>query len=292
MENQTVTVNLKEKKAQESAKNVLRDLGWEEGPSRNEYVVWRMENPENVAMLYTSGKLVIQGSSAREIAGKFETAPEEFIPHIGSDEVGKGDYFGPLVVCAAYVDKGDVERIVELGVTDSKKLTDIRIEQIGEKLKEFLLYEAIVVSPSDYNQMFSEVGNVSLLLAGKHAEAVSKLYERVIGEGRECSFVVFDQFSKRKSRLDDAMKSVEGLKVMQFHKGESDVAVAAGSVMARYYFLKYWSDMELKYGFAFPKGASEVIDAGKEFVAKFGQEHLSEVAKVSFKTTKKVLTLF
>jgi ribonuclease HIII len=125
----------------------------------------------------------------------------------------------------------------------------------------------------------------------KHAQAAKKLFERVKGEGLKCEFVVFDQFSKRKSRLEDAMADAS-LKVVQFHKGESDMAVAASSVLARYYFLREWGDMQLKYGFAFPKGSSEVLDAGREFVAKHGQDELRNVAKVSFKTTKKILTLF
>jgi ribonuclease HIII len=295
MAQQTVSINLRSEQAQKFARQELVNLGWVEQPVTNGYVAWRLAGDGCVAMLYTSGKLVIQGVDAESVAQKVSSdvvQEGEFKPHIGVDEVGKGDFFGPLVVVAAYISKENFLKLHKMGVDDSKKLTDVRIESVGEQLSKMLMYEQITISPSEYNDIFSLLGNVSIILAQKHSEAVKRLYTRVVAEGLECEYAVFDQFSKRKSRLEDAMSGLKELKVVQFHKGEDDIAVAAASILARYHFLQYWGQMEQKYSFAFPKGSSEVLDAGKEFVAQLGQEKLKDVAKVSFKTTKKILTLF
>jgi ribonuclease HIII len=295
MGQQTVSINLKSEQAQKFAKQELMNLGWVQQPVTNGYVAWRLTGDGCVAMLYTSGKLVIQGIDAELVAQRVSgdvVQEREFEPHIGVDEVGKGDYFGALVVVAAYISKEDFLKLHKMGVDDSKKLTDVRIQSIGEQLSKVLLYEQITIAPSEYNDIFSLLGNVSVILARKHSEAVKKLYARVAAQGLECKYAVFDQFSKRKSRLEDAMSDLKELKVVQFHKGEEDIAVAAASILARYHFLEYWGQMEQKYSFAFPKGSSEVLDAGREFVEQFGQEKLKDVAKVSFKTTKRILTLF
>lgn len=290
---QTISIKLTDKSKEAIIRKRLEDLGWAEELSANEYVVWRMVGQQGHAMMYSSGKLVLQGEGVDEISKEFKNEQENaFEPHIGSDEVGKGDYFGPLVVVSAYVSDSDYKLLTELGVADSKSLSDSRILDIGENLSKILQYKEIVVSPSSYNDLIEQIGNVSILLAQKHAEAVRDLFARVKRSGGECEFVVFDQFSKNKGRLEHAMSDLPQLKVVQFHKGESDIAVAAASVLARYHFLKFWQEMELKYSFAFPKGASEVLDSGKEFIQKFGQQELKNVAKVSFKTTKKILTLF
>ncbi len=255
----------------------------------SEYVEWSVKGGDWSALMYTSGKLVLQTSNEAFcdlIQEKFFEAIS-FESHIGSDEVGKGDYFGPLVVCACYIDSKDLEKIKGYGVVDSKKLTDEKMMQIGERLKEVLKYEVKVILPKEYNSLTEKYKNVSILLAKSHVEVIQKLFERV---GDEAKFVVVDQFSKNQNRLKNEFKLKIPLK--QFHHAESDIAVAAASIVARYFFLKEFEKMSKNYKMQFPLGATHVIDFAKDFVAKYGADELDNVAKVSFRTTQSVLTLF
>ena len=296
MNQQTLTLHVADSVAQEAVVKTLQSLGLQQDSDKSEYTLWRMRGEGVVAILYTSGKLVVQGIKASQIVNELDLmkrSDKKFTAHIGVDEVGKGDYFGPLVVVAAYVSGDTVGELEKLGVGDSKKLSDSRIRELGAKLQEILSHREIAVTPSEYAELNSELGNVSILLAQKHAQAVSELDGVLKEDGVVCEEVVFDQFSKRKDRLvkELAQRGVT-MGISQFHKGESDIAVAAASILARYYFLQRWDQMESEYEFQFPKGASEVIDAGKEFVAKFGAQELEKVAKVSFKTTGQILQLF
>lgn len=269
--------------------------GFNDAPVSNEYMVWKVVGSGVTAVLYSSGKLVVQGSGVGVMLIEMGllSEPASFEEHIGVDEVGKGDYFGPMIVVACFVSEGDLDLLKSLGVADSKKLSDKKILEIGDVLIKNLSYKEIVVSPSEYERLRNEMGNVSVVLAYNHVKAVEGLVSTLEGKGIVCESVVFDQFSKRKDRLESEMKRAGlKMKISQFHKGESDVAVAAASVIARYLFLKEWESMEAAYDFVFPKGASEVIDAGREFVGRYGQEELSKVAKVSFRTTGQILSLF
>ncbi len=293
MGQETVTIKI-ESSRWEDVRSELLSKGFSQLPVTNEYMIWRLMGSGVNAVLYSSGKLVLQGEGASEIwkGGAVSTDQEDFVDHIGVDEVGKGDYFGPLVVCACFVSKGDLSFLKSLGVVDSKKLSDAKILDVGGQMHKAFEYEAIVISPSEYDTLTKTLGNVSVILAYKHAEAVKRLMARLERKGIVCENVVFDQFSKRKDRLVDEMKKAGlNLNISQFHGGESDVAVAAASILARYVFLKEWEKMEEEYDFKFPKGASDVIDSAKEFVKERGAEDLRKVAKTSFKTTQKVLSL-
>ncbi len=251
----------------------------------NEYVKWSFKGSAWTAIMYTSGKLVVQTSDL-EIEEKLNTlfsVDSEFKPHIGSDEVGKGDYFGPLVVCACFVEKKDLKKLEDFGVGDSKGLSDSKIWEVGKELESFLKYEVRVVSPKEYASLNEEYGNVSIVLSKLHIDVVKKLYSRA----KEAHFVVIDQFSKNKGRLEKEFDLDIPLK--QYHKAESDIAVACGSILARYFFLLEFEKMKEKYDVKFPLGATHVIDFGKKFYKKYGMEGLEDVAKVSFRTTKKIL---
>ena len=252
----------------------------------NSYVQWSFKGSNWTAVMYTSGKLVVQTPDvdfADEINGRV-VSQDVFKPHIGSDEVGKGDYFGPLVVCACYINENSLKKVKDYGIMDSKNLTDEKMMDIGEKLIEDLEYEVKIIDPRKYAKLNEEFKNVSIILSKAHVEAISKLFERV---GDDVEFVVVDQFSKSQKRLNDEYRLSVPLK--QFHHAESDVAVAAASIIARYFFLLEFQKMKETYNVKFPLGATHVIKFGKSFYKKHGMEGLRDVAKVSFRTTEKIV---
>jgi len=289
----TVSIQLDLKEAEKVGK-VLSSLGWNEDIISNEYIALRMKNEVgSVVTLYTSRKIVFQGKEDFEniislIQGKDVNI--EFVSHLGVDEVGKGDYFGPLVVASCFVDKDFLKKVKILGVGDSKKFSDKRILEMFEKMKDYPYYYISIVSPSEYNKLIKEMGNVAILLARQHSKVIEMGLEDLQKKGFECKKVVIDQFSSRESRVKNELgKLGRGVEFEQYHKGESDIAVACASVIARAIFLKEMQKMNDLYYFSFPKGASNVIDSAKLFVQKNGVEELGKVAKVSFKTTKSVL---
>lgn len=289
----TVSIQLDLKEA-ERVGRILSSFGWNEDIISNEYIALRMKNEVgSVVTLYTSRKIVFQGKEDFEniislIQGKDVNI--EFVSHLGVDEVGKGDYFGPLVVASCFVDKDFLKKVKILGVGDSKKFSDKRILEMFEKMKDYPYYYISIVSPSEYNKLIKEMGNVAILLARQHSKVIEMGLEDLQKKGVECKKVVIDQFSSRESRVKNELgKLGRGVEFEQYHKGESDIAVACASVIARAVFLKEMQKMNDLYYFSFPKGASNVIDSAKLFVQKNGVEELGKVAKVSFKTTKSVL---
>jgi ribonuclease HIII len=203
---------------------------------------------------------------------------------IGTDESGKGDYFGPLVVAAAYVNSGQEEYLKELGVKDCKKLSDSRVMELAEAIKKVSPYDVVRINPEKYNQLHEKFGNLNILLAWAHARAIENLLAKV-----DTKKVISDQFGDEKYLKQKLMKKGKKVQLIQMHKAESDMAVAAASVVARAAFLDSLSYMSKTYGILFPKGATEVEHAGRMFLAAYGAERLKEVAKVHFKTTDRIM---
>jgi ribonuclease HIII len=300
MSNQkTVTVEFHKSDA-ESIKDILLANNWGIENDPNEYVLYRFRSPNgSVGLMYLSGKLVLQGKEdftsiisniKKREEGSLET---HFKPHIGVDEVGKGDYFGPLVVVGCFVNEEFYKQIKILGFTDSKKFTDGKIQNLFNTVKEYPYYYSSVVTPKEYNEGIKKYNNVSILLAKQHSLVIEKGLEDLKSKDIHCEYVVIDQFSSSKSRVVNELGDLgKNTKFIQYHKGESDIAVAAASIIARGIFLREWERMNNQYSFEFPKGASNVISAGKEFVEKYGRDELANVAKISFKTTKQVFSLF
>ena len=284
----TQTFKLKENDAEKIYSFLLSYGEHLENP--NQYVLWQIKGKSFSAVMYKSGKLVLQVSDT-ELEGKVQGVLSEKVgkiePHIGSDEVGKGDYFGPLIVCSAYISDEEMKKIKDYEVTDSKELTDEDIFEIGGKLREELYNFVKIIKPKEYNDLNREYNNVAILLAKAHYDVASNLNEVLKKNNKEVSFVSVDQFSKSKKRLENEFVDLK-LPLRQFHKGESDIAIACASIIARYEFLKEMSGMNEEYGFKFPFGATHVISSGKKFVKLFGEDQLYNVAKVSFKTTEKI----
>ncbi len=289
----TILLNTNE---QNKAKEILFTNGWIEVVDSNQYVNYRFKSPQGSSVtLYTSGKLLFQGredfnSLMKDIRGG---DVEDIKSHIGVDEVGKGDYFGPLVVVACFTDMEFARKTKLLGFGDSKKITDSKILKLFNNIKEYPYYYSNIVYPKEYNRLVSEYGNVSVLLAKQHSLVIEKGLEDLKSKGIKCEYVVVDQFSSSKSRvLNELGVLAREIEFRQFHKGESDIAVAIASVIARAIFLNELESMSSKYDFQFPKGASNVIESAREFLSIYGKEKLELVAKTSFKTTKSVIQSF
>ena len=205
---------------------------------------------------------------------------------IGSDEAGKGDYFGPLVVAGVLVDDRIAKSFKELGVKDSKKLSSNKIEELATRIKKLSPFSIVAIGPERYNTLYIEIENLNRLLAWGHSRAIENLLET-----EECDYALADQFGDEKFIIQALLERGKNIKVIQKTEAESDMAVAAASILARAEFVQRLASLSTKYGIDFPKGASPaVIRVGREFVRRYGKEKLTTVAKIHFKTTKAVLT--
>jgi len=204
---------------------------------------------------------------------------------IGSDEAGKGDYFGPLVIAGVLVDNTLVKSLEELGVKDSKRLSDNSVKELANKIKKMCLCSVVTIGPTKYNELYNKIRNLNRLLAWGHSRAIENILDR-----EECDYALADQFGDEKFIIAALMEKGKGIRVKQEIRAESDIGVAAASILARAEFVHRLATLSVKYGMDFPKGASPaVIETGKEFVRRYGKERLKEVAKIHFKTTKSVL---
>lgn len=204
---------------------------------------------------------------------------------IGSDEAGKGDYFGPLVTAGVLVDNTIAKSLEELGVKDSKRLSDNSVKELAKKIKKMCRCSVVTIGPAKYNELYNKIRNLNRLLAWGHSRAIENILNT-----EECDYALADQFGDEKFIIAALMEKGKGIKVKQEIRAESDIGVAAASILARAEFVHRLAMQSVKYGMDFPKGASPaVIETGKEFVRRYGKERLKEVAKIHFKTTKSVL---
>jgi ribonuclease HIII len=257
----------------------------------------------NVAVYAKGPKVLIQGKETEdfitfllepEILGEArlgyeeELDPEMFAPHFGIDESGKGDYFGPLVIAGAYTDAAVARALKAAGVMDSKRISSAkRIRELAAKIREVpgIATSVVAIGPERYNQMFGSFGNLNRLLAWGHA----KVIENLAAQRPQCPRALSDQFA-RPEVLARALKQ-QGVDIQldQRTKGESDIAVAAASILARERFIDWIDKTSSAGGVTLPLGASAaVIDAAKEIVSRHGADALSKVAKLHFKTTAAV----
>ena len=283
---------------------------------------WRIRlsqgGDQALAILYTSGKLVVSGkgeavsrvseaveSVATRVASKAKPAnrpevadmqmPSETEPHIGTDEAGKGDFFGPLVTAGVYVDARTAAILRTLGVRDSKAISDRELRGLATKVRQVVeegRRAVVTLAPKRYNELYaqmrSEGKNLNTLLAWAHTRVI----EDLIKAGVKPDFILSDQFGDKRyieNRLLTETR-LSGVPLIQMHRAEADVAVAAASILARDGFLRWIEQTSAALGLTVPKGASlQVIAAGKTLVTRLGKDGLKEYAKVSFKTMQKVL---
>ncbi|MBU0677260.1 MAG: ribonuclease HIII [Verrucomicrobia bacterium] len=263
-----------------------------------------VDGPDCKINLYKSGKCLVQGKGGedwisfvlepqviKEVRLGYEDvlSPEMFENHMGIDESGKGDFFGPLVIASAYVDEGIVASFREIDVRDSKTVTsDRKIEQMARSIRDILKgrFALITIGPRAYNRLYSTMGNVNKILAWGHARAIENLMEKV----PDCPRAVADQFGPERQIKQALMKNGRSIKLVQRPKAESDPAVAAASILARAGFVRALQVMQKEYDVTIPKGASEQVrEAARVIVKNRGPEVLLDVAKCHFRTTDMVL---
>lgn len=282
-------------------------------PKTPDYATFQAQDGDTVVTLYESGKVVFQGKDA-DLASDFWVATEKMenknlvvnnsdkkdkkkeitidpkiynATTIGSDEVGTGDYFGPIVVTGTYVKKEDIPYLKELGVTDSKKMTDEKILEIVPELIKKIPYTTFILNNKKYNEMNKY--NMNKIKAILHNKVLLDLTNKY-----KADYVVVDEFAKANlyyGYLKESPNVVRNITFMT--KGETkSLSVACASVISRYIFIKEFSKIEKDLNMLIPKGASNKVDeVGVEIVKKYGIDKLNEVAKLNFKNTDKIKEL-
>jgi ribonuclease HIII len=259
---------------------------------------------------YTSGKLVVQGKGTTDfvqfylepvLLGEARLGYEHILdptmlePRIGVDESGKGDFFGPLVVAGVYVNESAARNFMEIGVRDSKLIkSDARIAEIAKQIRATpgCMADVVTIGPEAYNRLHAKMSNVNDILGWGHARVIENLLARVDskGSGAACKKAVSDQFGNKNIVKRALMERGKKIELVQRHKAESDLAVAAASIIARDGFVHRLRALGKEFGMTLPKGASAaVVAAAQELVAKHGRDALSRVAKTHFRTTQKAL---
>jgi ribonuclease HIII len=213
------------------------------------------------------------------------------LPVIGTDESGKGDYFGPLVAASVYVDEKSSKLLIFEGIKDSKKLSDKKNIELAQKIMSICngKFSIIEISPEKYNDLYEqfikEKKNLNTLLAWGHAKAIEELLSKV-----DCNTAIADQFADERYIESKLQERGKKLNLIQMHKAEQNIAVAAASILARARFLEKLSKLSSEYKVDLPKGVSAaVVNNARKIFREYGEHYLRKVAKLHFKTTKKVL---
>jgi len=210
-------------------------------------------------------------------------APENSVA--GTDEAGKGDYFGPLVCAACCLDNKILESLEHLDIRDSKKISDNRIRLIASELKKNIPHSVVAIGPRRYNELYAELKNLNRLLAWSHARAIENLLAKT-----DCAVFITDKFGDESLVKGALMKLGRQVKLIQQTRAERFPAVAAASIIARDEFVRRMEELSERFGVELPLGAGAPVDeAIRRFVAKFGENQLVEVAKIHFRNTRKVL---
>ncbi len=262
-----------------------------------QYSLWRAKTSSYQAIFYTSGKLLIQGKEVDSIAQEIDeilgikstTEQATLIEcnegkYIGTDESGKGDFFGPLVVAGVQVDNTNKQKFIDLGIKDSKKLDDKKILILANQIKANAVHSVIVMTPIKYNELYNNFKNLNKLLAWGHARAIENILEK-----SPCNYALADKFGDESLIKNALMQKGKNIILNQMVRAEADIAVAAASVLARAEFVKRMQELENKYELPLSKGASsKVVEQAKEYVRTYSFERLNEVAKMHFKTVQEL----
>ncbi len=277
------------------------------------YAIFQVKDFDCVTTLYESGKVMFQGIGAdieasywteqeRVLNGKvIDTSSKEkekkekdekkvFINEasVGSDEVGTGDYFGPLVVTASFVSKENIAWMQDLGVRDSKKLTDDKIIKIAPELIKRIPHTTIVLSNEEYNSYHTTDFNMNKVKAILHNKCLLSVIKK---DGVSYSKIVVDQFEPEKAYYTHISKAPERVTNITFMTKAEDqcMSVAASSIISRYIFLKEMKKLSDRFNIEMPLGASNLVDeVGATLVNKYGKDILKQIAKLSFKNTEKI----
>lgn len=264
------------------------------------YAIFQAQEEDTIITLYQSGKVMFQGTSAFVDANMWKALKENDeesledtdylnVTSIGSDEVGTGDYFGPIIVTAAYVKKEDIDFLKSLGCTDSKKITDEKINKIAPEIIKRIKYKSIILTNEEYNQKYSSENNMNKIKAIMHNKVLTSLKNEI---DEKLDYIIIDEFAKENryySYLNEIPNPLKGITFIT--KAESkNLAVAAASIISRYIFLKEFDKMSDTYHIPLPKGSGRnVDDIGQEIVEKYGKDVLDKIAKKNFSNTSRIL---
>lgn len=210
------------------------------------------------------------------------------LPIIGTDESGKGDYFGPLVTAAVYVNEYTADILLKAGIKDCKMVNDKQVYELAQKIKKTSPYSIVSIGNEKYNQLYDKFKNLNRLLAWSHARVIENILNDV-----ECKHALSDKFADDKL-IKNNLKNLEKgkhINISQRHRAEDNIAVAAASILARHRFLEQLKLYEEQYELEFPKGGAskKVYDTGESFILKYGKDKLNLVAKLHFKTTQDIV---
>lgn len=309
MQQTTITLKVCDK-TKEQMIEFFEDLKREKTPP---YAVFQAQDGDTVVTLYKSGKVVFQGKDA-DLSSDFWIATEKLnsggatttdsrdkkkeeklskvlpirINSIGSDEVGTGDYFGPIVVTASYVAKENIDFLLDLKVKDSKKLTDDQILKVVPQIIKKIPYHTFILKNEEYNNHKMNHINMNQMKAILHNKVLYELKQK----NYPYDYIVVDQFEPPKSYYNHIAKATKKVNDIFFLTKAEDqcLSVACSSLISRYIFLKEMDKLSDELGMVLPKGANPMVDeVGKKIVAKYGKEKLEKIAKLNFKNTDKIL---
>ena len=278
------------------------------------YSVFQADDMGTIITLYESGKVMFQGVSADSDAMmwqeidkgnldpnqefNYDTYQEESYVKgkyynastVGSDEVGTGSYFGPIVVTATFVDRKDVSKLHNMGIGDSKRFSDEIIKKITPELLKIVKYKSYILDNKEYNNNHSKEFNLNKMKAVLHNKVLRELINE---EKPKYQYIVVDQFTPEKNYYNylKDVKEVQDNISFVIHAEDECLSVGAASIIARYIFLQQMDKISDELGIPLPLGSGEEADnIGKEIVKKYGKDKLNEIAKVSFKNTEKILS--
>ena len=281
---------------------LLDELGFKFSPK--EYTIFfGQKNKLSVAVYEKGPKILVQGKGIEEFV-QFELepkilgeakmgyeevhSPEMFQPHFGVDESGKGDFFGPLVIAGVYVDRGIARKLLDAGVQDSKRISsDAKIRALSDVIRKETLgmHETVLIGPAKYNELYVSFKNLNSLLGWGHARVI----ENLLAKKPECPRSLSDQFADARVIERSLRGAAREIIIEQRPRAESDVAVAAASILAREAFIGWLERTGKKLGVRLDRGVSgSVKEAAKKLVEKEGAEALREVAKIHFRTAHEI----
>ena len=215
-----------------------------------------------------------------------ETEFKEPDIYIGTDESGKGDYFGPLVTVGVLVNTDSQSALKKIGVRDSKELSDFVIKQLANQVRKIAKdkFSIVRINPEKYNSLYSKIGNVNNLLGWTHARVIENILEI-----NKVDYAVSDKFGNPKTILNSLMEKGKTINLHQENKAEKYIAVAAASILARSEVIKWFEINSKKFGIVIPKGASSQVDStALKLKNQIGEEELKKLVKVHFKTSSKI----
>ncbi|HEY5991342.1 MAG TPA: ribonuclease HIII, partial [Candidatus Udaeobacter sp.] len=277
---------------------LLEELGFEFSP-KQWTIFFAQKNKLSVAVYEKGPKVLVQGRGVEEFV-QFELepkilgeaklgyeevhSPEMFQPHFGVDESGKGDFFGPLVIAGVYVDPGIARKFLDAGVVDSKRIgSDARIRTLADMIRKSSLglVETVLIGPAKYNELYEKFGNLNRLLGWGHARVIENLLARKPG----CLRSLSDQFADAGVIRASLLKHGRKIAIEQRPRAESDIAVAAASIVAREAFINWLDRKSKELGLRLQRGVSlGVKESARKLVEMNGPAALREVAKVHFRT--------